>query len=176
MTLPELPEPWAVDDTPTADELNAVVEWVRNPPRGPICRVLRTTAQTGIASSTNNATLITWQDADEDPEGWWSVASPTVITVGVAGLFRVWIRTYWTANTTGAREAWVTANNTFPSGVIHYAAGTGLGGNLAAGMAYVRLAEGDVLRGYARQNSGSTLSLLPDVHNGIQMGVEWVMP
>lgn len=83
-------------------EVNA--DWVR-----PAARVERTTSQ---SIPNNTITAISFDTENFDTGGFWTVGSPTRLTVSEEGLYMFGGCVLWPANTTGTRELGLRLNGT----------------------------------------------------------------
>lgn len=120
---------------------------------------LRLTSTPLISNSVT--TLIDWEHAD-DPFGAWSLATPGEIVVRRDGQYLVQVQLTFAGHATGKRWALVTRNSTdlgaVPNPTIVFGPGTGVGQG-ATGGGIVRLLEGDVIRTFGFQDSGTGLAV-----------------
>lgn len=175
MTVPvldPLPAATLVDgDTPTADEINAIIDAVAYGilPERPVLRVRRTSNQT-----VNNATAtnVTFQAVDIDNTGMWTAAAPGIATVQKAGVY-VGCPQMRYSGTSGAKSAYLLLNGTTLSTDSIGSANSGTGTTLLQALVAYRLQVGDVVRAYAFQDSGSAQSLSTDF-GGTYLALVWM--
>ncbi|MGH3783132.1 MAG: hypothetical protein ACRDRO_21540 [Pseudonocardiaceae bacterium] len=175
MTLPAIPAHYSTGDTPTAAEVNAILDNLTfgvNPAQ-PGVLVTRTTYQTGVLTAVT--TIITWQAATDDPLGMFSAGSPTQLVVKKAGLYVTGLQVPITAAAAGHRWGFCTQNtvNVANAYLSTGPSSNGADATLVNGATRQRFALNDVVRAYIDQNSGSTLQLQSDF-GGTRMFMQWV--
>ena len=108
----------------------------------------------------NASTAISWDTVAFDTNGYHGVANPTRLTAPVAGIYLVSATMYWTANSTGEREAEFVINNS-PSTSVGVVCDQPLA-TPDFGQAFsttLNLNAGDYVEVRAFQNSGAALNI-----------------
>lgn len=96
-----MPMPRFLDGTvPSANSFNQLAQAIDD--QGIACVVRRSTSLPGIPANTDS--IVSWQveDLDNGPSGMWDPASPTFMTVRVAGTWSVTLQERWNFATTGS--------------------------------------------------------------------------
>lgn len=145
----------------------------------PLFRVRRTSDK---IIPNNDFTILDWQTADDDPDGMWDPGTPEFIGIRTPGVW-TFQGAFRISAQTGFRINEITLNST-NSGVTSTAvmANTQIGrdsgyGNVVPISWTARLDEGDIIRNYAFQTSGVTLTL-PAAQNpaGCSLAGFWIGP
>jgi hypothetical protein len=124
-----------------------------------MCRVEKTSTMNVLTAID---TLVTWDVEKYDTDNMVTLASSTSqITINTPGIYTITAGLSFQANATNRRAMWITKNSTVYNdnivGVNRTAADAG--SILMQATTIIELANADVLRLYAYQSSGSTLTV-----------------
>jgi hypothetical protein len=134
--------------------------------------MVKLTADETIADQTT--TVIPWDAAEFDTDGFWSPANPSRLTMP-AGVSRVRLigNLRWENNGSGNRQAWLTKNGAgFPGApMVMHGAGSVVGQNLAT--VPLAVSAGDFFELAAWHSAGGAINVEP--HDQTWIGVEVVV-
>ena len=124
------------------------------------CELTRSANQ---STNNNEWTVVTWETGTVNPRNWWTLAQPTRITPGAAGVYIVQLYTVWQASANGKRDQVIRVNGSDLSPRNY--ADPRVNANAAMSSTYlVNLTNAtDYIELVGRQDSGGALNILSGV-------------
>lgn len=109
--------------------------------------------------TTATAAMISWDTEETDNGGWWTVGTPTRLTVPRAGIALVVANVDWDANTTERRRLSIILNGTTTLSSVRWDGVASENTQQVASTGWVSVAANDFFEAEARQDSGGNLNL-----------------
>lgn len=149
-----VPDTWISGQTVTADWLNRNIRDSQKFLAFAPLTILSRNASQSIPTGTNTA--VTWDTEIVDTDNMISVPSSN-ITIQSPGVYSLQFNADYSANTTGARQIYITLNGNIVTQNGGFAASSNDTGLVCSTI--LALAPGDVIQGVCYQSSGSSLNL-----------------
>jgi hypothetical protein len=165
---------------PSAASADSVVDGAVGPAQFgtiPGARVRRATA---VTVNTGATAVLSYDATDFNVGGVFDSAQPTRMTAPVAGRYLIIATMRWESNAGGRRTVALEVNGTAAqiarSNVSPFLNGGAAFNPEQTAQAVYKLNAGDYVEVWAYQDSGSALTLLTGVDNGVTFSMEWIAP
>jgi Pentapeptide repeats (8 copies) len=167
---------------PSAASADSVIDGAVGPTKFgaiPGARVRRTAAVT-VAGNAGGSTVLSYDATDFNVGGVFDSTKPTRMTAPIAGRYLIVANARWESNVNGRRTIALEVNGTVAQIARSNATAatwTGTAFNPEQTVeAIYKLNAGDYVEVLAYQDSGSPLTLLTNVDNGVAFAMEWLAP
>jgi hypothetical protein len=167
---------------PSAASADSVIDGAVGPTKFgaiPGARVRRTAAVT-VAGNASGSTILSYDATDFNVGGVFDSTKPTRMTAPIAGRYLIVANARWESNVNGRRTIALEVNGTVAQIARSNATAatwTGTAFNPEQTVeAIYKLNAGDYVEVLAYQDSGSPLTLLTNVDNGVAFAMEWLAP
>jgi Pentapeptide repeats (8 copies) len=167
---------------PSAASADSVVDGAVGPAKFgtiPGARVRRTAAVT-VPGNASGSTVLSYDATDFNVGGVFNSTQPSRMTAPVAGRYLIVATARWESNANGRRTIALEVNGTAAqiarSNISAFWFTTATFNPEQTAEAIYKLSAGDYVEVLAYQDSGSALTLLTGVDNGVTFSMEWIAP